>query len=67
VFCPEYCEFCMGKYQRLAQSARCSGAQSVQWEVTSSDLAPFNVTECRDLATGLPRYCCTPDFVPVCP
>jgi hypothetical protein len=30
-------------------------------------VTPFLVSACQDLATNLPRYCCTPDFSPVCP
>jgi hypothetical protein len=67
VFCPEYCEFCDGKYQRWMNPSLCSGDKSAQWEITAMPLTPFQVPECQDLATNLPRYCCTADFRPVCP
>jgi len=66
IFCPDYCEFCAGKYQRLGQSSMCSGTHSVQWEITTLPTAPFQVPECQGLFTNLPRYCCTPGFAPIC-
>jgi hypothetical protein len=67
IFCPDYCEFCSGKYQRFEHSTMCSGDQSAQWEIIAMPLTPFQVPACRDLVTNLPRYCCTADFRPVCP
>ncbi|HEX7669188.1 MAG TPA: hypothetical protein VF395_06390, partial [Polyangiaceae bacterium] len=66
VFCPDYCDYCAGKYRRSTSGTFCSGTRSAEWEIRGADQSPF-VSACADAATNLPRYCCTPDFTPVCP
>lgn len=67
VFCPDYCDYCVGAYQRYSSSPMCTGTRTVLWETSSTDPAPFAVADCEDIGTNLPRFCCTPDFSPVCP
>ena len=66
------CEYCDGKYTRrvsLSGSFCGGGDNPAVWEVRGPPFAfePFRVPACREAPTNNPRYCCTADFVPICP